>query len=87
MVLQILAINLRRLCNMGIRGTCSKYQVSPVSRVAVTLRVTSLVLCISGPQGKGTLRMYPSLSVPTHPFRALGAKASPIGKVGKVPNI
>jgi hypothetical protein len=33
--------------------------------VTVILHVTSLVLCISGAQGKGTLYMYPSLRVPT----------------------
>ena len=31
-----------------------------------------LNLCNRGTLGKGTLRMYPSLSVPTHPFKVLG---------------
>ena len=34
-----------------------------------------LILRTRGTLGKGTLRMYPSLSVPTHPFRVLGLSA------------
>ncbi len=74
MVLQILAFDLDRSCPVGICGTCSKYEVLLVPHVTVTLDVTSLVLCISMARGKVTLRTYPLLRVPTHPFRALGAK-------------
>ena len=34
-----------------------------------------LELCNRGTLSKGPLRMYPSLSVPTHPFRVLGLSA------------
>jgi hypothetical protein len=37
----------------------------------MTAQATGLVLCTRGTLGKGTLCMYPSLRVPTHPFRVL----------------
>ena len=40
-----------------------------------TFATSALVLCVRGTLGKGTLRMYPSFRVPTHPFRALGHAA------------
>ena len=44
--------------------------------MAVTALATcSLVLYIRGTLGTGTLRMYLSLRVPTHPFRVLGLLA------------
>ncbi len=41
----------------------------------MTAATCSIVLCICETLGKGTLRMYPFLRVPTHPFRVLGASA------------
>ena len=38
-------------------------------------QATGLMLCIGGTLGKGSRRMYPSLRVPTHPFRVLGLTA------------
>ncbi len=59
-----------RLLHMGIRDTGKK----PVCAgfIIVTAQATGLVLCTHGTLRKGTLRMYPSLRVPTHPFRVLG---------------
>ncbi len=47
----------------------------PVAGFECVLLVLILVLCNCGTRGKGTLRTFPSLSVPTHPFRVLGCTA------------
>jgi len=53
------------ICGIGRYPMCKGF-------ILVTKR---LVLCTCGSLGKGTLRMYPSMSVPTHPFRVLGLSA------------
>jgi len=60
----------RKSLHGGIRGI-GRYTIC-VGFIRVMQR---LVLCIRGTLGKGTLRMYPSTSVPTHPFEVLGLTA------------
>ena len=60
----------RKSLHKGIRAI-GKYLMCE-GFILVTQR---LVLCNPGTLGKGTLRMYPSLSVPAYPFRVLGLSA------------
>ena len=60
----------RKSLHKGIRGI-GIYPIC-VGFILVTQR---LMLCTCGTLVKGTLHMYPSLSVPTHPFRVLGLSA------------
>ncbi len=55
---------------MGIRAI-GKLPVCAVF-LCIVAQATGLVLCTRGTIGEDTLRMYPSLRVPTHPFRVLG---------------
>ena len=53
------------ICGIGRYPMCKGF-------ILVTQR---RVLCTCGTLGKGTLHMYPSLSVPTHPIRVLSLSA------------
>ncbi len=65
------------LGNMGIQLGTLEYSGNgiPVVGCECVLLVPIPALCNCGTRGKGTLRTYPSLSVPTHPFRVLGCTA------------
>ena len=60
----------RKSLHKGIRGI-GRYPIC-VGFIRVMQR---LVLCNRVTLGKGTVRMFPSLSVPTNPFRVLGLSA------------
>jgi hypothetical protein len=63
--------------NVGIQLGTLKYSRNGISVVECesVLLVSRLALCNCGTQGKGTLCTYPSLSVQTPPFSALGCTA------------